>query len=333
MKQSSPSLSSSNCSIGATSCTVPTSISPNLNSYHHHNNLCNYPISPNLLFVQPSPPLQPQVPTSPMIQPVSPFMKGSSTSPNILSSNSYFFNSPTFAASIPSIQLPPIHLPIDRTKNLGTSLNQPVAIALSKSTSVIQSQIPRHKTPLQLSKSSPSISPSISPTLKSAQIKQQHHQQQLFDFYYPIKKVAKNPIGRPRSKRPERCAICKATETPEWRKGEKGQDLCNACGLKLRKEREARKMLILNNILNKEEPSENNIQQFQNTNFMDSKQYFTSVHPQQAQQQPPQQTQLQQQQQQSLQPTVPCRQSGNKCIRTSKDTNTSNVLPNKKLKM
>ncbi|GAM18248.1 hypothetical protein SAMD00019534_014230 [Acytostelium subglobosum LB1] len=94
----------------------------------------------------------------------------------------------------------------------------------------------------------------------------------LYPTTSPItKKIAKNPIGRPRSKRPDHCFICKVTKTPEWRKGDNGVDVCNACGLKIRKEREARKMLMLNNILNKEEDNNDIVTQH------DIDEYFQSL--------------------------------------------------------
>ncbi|GAM24944.1 hypothetical protein SAMD00019534_081190 [Acytostelium subglobosum LB1] len=74
---------------------------------------------------------------------------------------------------------------------------------------------------------------------------------------YPIKKVPKNPIGRPKSKRVGYCFLCKTTNTPEWRKGENGQDVCNACGLRQRKERRNRLMPhnTVGNIINPNLPT------------------------------------------------------------------------------
>ncbi|EGG20180.1 putative RNA helicase [Cavenderia fasciculata] len=46
---------------------------------------------------------------------------------------------------------------------------------------------------------------------------------------------AKRGRGRPPQSKPNHCARCKRTDTPEWRKGENGIDLCNACGLQFMK--------------------------------------------------------------------------------------------------
>ncbi|EGG23871.1 hypothetical protein DFA_06009 [Cavenderia fasciculata] len=46
---------------------------------------------------------------------------------------------------------------------------------------------------------------------------------------------AAKPRGRPRKIRPTSCAICNCTSTPEWRKGDNGANLCNACGLQYMK--------------------------------------------------------------------------------------------------
>ncbi|EGG16798.1 hypothetical protein DFA_07776 [Cavenderia fasciculata] len=63
--------------------------------------------------------------------------------------------------------------------------------------------------------------------------------------------------GRPAGTRPEQCAICKKTETPEWRKGKNGIDLCNACGLqyrkKTKKEKESKQRHSIINILDEKE--------------------------------------------------------------------------------
>jgi hypothetical protein len=55
----------------------------------------------------------------------------------------------------------------------------------------------------------------------------------------------KKKRGRPPSKKPEQCANCGTTQTPEWRRGELAPNkffpLCNACGLQIAKKKKIEK--------------------------------------------------------------------------------------------
>ncbi|GAM19596.1 hypothetical protein SAMD00019534_027710, partial [Acytostelium subglobosum LB1] len=127
-------------------------------------------------------------------------------------------NSPPLYVPMPySPKSPPLLTSTTSTFISPTSPESPttsISFLFSQS-NVVSPSSTTNQSPI-LSESSSSSSPPVSPTSTYVQ---------------PLPSSAKKK-GRPAGVKPEECQRCHKRYTPEWRKGENGIDLCNACGLK-----------------------------------------------------------------------------------------------------